>query len=128
MGVTKQFTDFCVTFIPEPPTERPVEWAQFSWDLRTYRKAIQLVYKYRSSTLHDGRPFPAPMCSPPYADPSWAAPAERNTALGMFERGSIWVAKDIPLNLHCFEYITRSTIMRWWHSLLSENASIESDQ
>jgi hypothetical protein len=102
MGATKKFIDFCVAFIPEPPTEPPPEWAQFSWERIPYRKAIQLVYRYRSSALHDGRPFPSPMCSPPYRDPSWSAPAERPTALGSFERGSIWVAKDTPLNLHCF--------------------------
>jgi hypothetical protein len=128
MGVTKKFIDFCVTFIPEPPIERPAEWAQFSWELSTYRKAIQVVYRYRSLALHDGRPFPAPMCSPPYADPSWATPAERMTSLGSHERGSTWMATDIPLNLHCFEYITRSTIMKWWCSLLAEDALSKVDQ
>ncbi|HEY2171303.1 MAG TPA: hypothetical protein VGJ30_16880 [Candidatus Angelobacter sp.] len=128
MGATKKFIDFCMEFIPNPPAERPAEWAQFSWEPCTYRKAIKLVYGYRSLALHDGRPFPSPMCSPPYADPSWAAPAERMISLGSHERGSTWMAKDIPLNLHCFEYITRSTIMRWWRSLLAENASGKVDQ
>lgn len=117
MGATKKFRDFCMEFLPEPPSERPAEWAQFDWDGANMKKAIEKIYAYRSKALHDGRPFPAPMCSVPYKDPSWSAPSETMTAFGEHQMGSTWMKKDIPFLLHVFEYITRETIMNWWRCL-----------
>jgi hypothetical protein len=116
MGATKKIIEFCMAFAPAPPPERPLGWAQFLWDEANLRRAIRLVYNYRSKALHDGRPFPAPMCEPPYSEPSWPAPAERMLGLGSHQMGSTWLEKDIPFNLHCFEYITRATILGWWRS------------
>jgi hypothetical protein len=117
-GATKKFRDFCMEFVPAAPPERPADWAQFAWDSSHLRKAIEKIYHYRSKALHDGRPFPAPICSAPYRDPSWSAPSETMTALGEHQMGSTWMKKDIPFHLHVFEYITRETIMGWWRSLL----------
>jgi hypothetical protein len=118
MGATKKFRDFCMQFTPAEPPERPEQFAQFPWGSSHLKKAIEKVYHYRSKVLHDGRPFPAPMCSVPYKDPSWSAPSETMTAIGEHQMGSTWMKKDIPFHLHVFEYITRETIMGWWRSLL----------
>ncbi len=118
MGVTKQFRDFCMTFMPGAPVQRPAEWARFSWEHSSLKKAIEKIYRYRSQALHEGRPFPAPMCSAPSRDPSWAAPSETMTALGTHQMGSTWLKEDIPFNLHMFEYITREVILGWWRSLV----------
>jgi hypothetical protein len=120
MGATKKFRDFCMGFVPAAPPERPADWAQFPWDNAHLKKAIEKIYHYRSKALHDGRPFPAPMCSVPYRDPSWSAPSEAMTAQGTHQMGSTWMKKDIPFHLHVFEYITRETIMGWWRSLLPQ--------
>lgn len=116
MGATRKFIDFCMEFSLGPPPLRPPEWAQFPWEETNLRKALRLVYRYRSNALHDGRPFPAPMCEPPYSEASWPAPAERMLGIGSHQRGSTWLDKDIPFNLHCFEHIARSTILAWWRA------------
>ena len=119
MGVTKKFRDFCIEFMPMAPAERPIERAQFPWEHSQFKKAMDKIYGYRSKALHDGRPFPAPMCSAPYKDPSWVAPSETMSALGQHQMGSTWLKKDIPFHLHIFEYITREIILGWWRSLIT---------
>ena len=125
MGATKKFIDFCMTFMPAPPPERPAEWAQFPWDEADLRSAVRAIYNYRSLALHDGRPIPAPMCEAPHVDPAWAAPAERMISLGSYQLGSTWLKEDIPFNLHCFEYLTRATILCWWRSQIPETTAPE---
>lgn len=119
MGVTKKFRDFCLQFMPMAPPKRPMEWAQFPWEPSVLKKTLEKIYGYRSNALHDGRPFPAPMCEAPYKDPSWEAPSETMTGLGQHQMGSTWMKKDIPFHLHVFEYMTREIILGWWRSLIS---------
>jgi hypothetical protein len=126
MGLTKKFIDFCLQFNAGPPAVRPPEWVQYTWDDSSrYKKAVGKVYRYRSRALHDGIPFPAPMCAPPYSQPDWPAPAERMFALGSHQRGSTWVESDLPMDLHLFEYIARNAILGWWKSLLEPCHSLE---
>ena len=65
LGSTKKFIDFLLTHLPPPPSQRP-QWGQLSWEESNLRKALRLVYEYRSQALHRGVPFPGPMCAPPY--------------------------------------------------------------
>ena len=122
LGITRKFVDFCMTFVGGPPSKRPAEWAQFNWADEELRRALKLVYNYRSKALHKGIPFPAPMCSPPYKEPTWDAPAERIFGLAIHQKGSTWLEKDLPMSLHLFEYLARSAILAWWRCQITEGA------
>lgn len=76
VGATKKFVEFILTFCPTPPARRPPSGGQLSWDPKELRKTLQQVYGYRSNALHEGRPFPAPMCEPPMRVESWTVPPE----------------------------------------------------
>ena len=89
LGVTRKFLSFLLQFLPDPPRERPAaEWCQHSWMKEEMRRTLRLVYKYRSQALHDGVPFPAPMCEPPLSlDPKWPAPCEKPIGLAASMKG-----------------------------------------
>ena len=81
-GATKRFVDFVLEFRPLEPAGRPT-WptAAIDWSDASLENIVRTVYKYRSKALHAGRPFPAPMCDPPFTSPEWAAPSERPLGL-----------------------------------------------
>jgi hypothetical protein len=114
LGSTQKFVKFCLTHLPAAPPVRPVEWAQFSWTKRNLREAFSKIYHYLSRALHDGHPFPAPMCAAPGRLEGWEAPSETMTSLGTHQRGGTWLKKDVPFYIHIFEYITRNAILEWW--------------
>jgi hypothetical protein len=114
LGSTQKFVKFCLAHLPPPPSPRPAEWAQFPWSRTKMREALSKIYDYRSRALHDGRPFPAPMCSAPGTMREWNAPAETLTSLGIHQGGSTWLKHDVPFHLHIFEYIARNAILEWW--------------
>jgi len=121
LKVSKKFRDFLLAHLPEPPPKRPPEWAQVDWSIESLGRAFGQVYGYRSKALHHGMPFPAPMCRPPYKyEPSWEAREERPS--GMSVSGGTWLAKDLPMLLHIFEYITRHTLNAWWSGMAVEFA------
>jgi hypothetical protein len=115
-GVTRKFLDFVLTFRPPEPAERPSKWATIDWSDNSLSKILKKVYDYRSKALHRGKPFPAPMCQPPFRDASWQTPAEKPTGHSSMGGGT-WLEKDIPVLLHSFEYLTRETLLNWWRSM-----------
>ena len=118
MGATKTFVDFLMEFMPPPPSKRPDKFAQLSWETPYLKKVMTLIYKYRSRALHGGFPFPAPMCEPPhYYAGREKAPEETSESLATGMRGGVWLAKDVPILLHTFEYIARNAIINWWRTL-----------
>lgn len=117
LGATKTFIDFIVEFLPPAPPRRPPLVAQVNWEKSSMRKLMSQIYAYRSRALHGGHPFPAPMCQPPFELGDNNEPAEVLTALAMSTQGSVWMAKDIPMFLHTFEYICRNVILNWWKSV-----------
>jgi len=122
MGATKTFVDFLLKFVPPPPLVRPDPFAQLSWEIKHLKKVMVLVYQYRSRALHGGFPFPAPMCEPPFYYGGNEKAAEEipiGSAAGM--KGGVWLAKDMPIHLHTFEYVVRNSIINWWNSLNPEN-------
>ena len=124
LGITRKFVEFALKFLPGPPQLRPLEWAQFKWEPSQLKKALRTIYGYRSDALHDGRPFPGPMCeAPARLDASWVAPAERMLAEAASQRGGVWLQDDIPMNLHLFEYIARAVLLRWWEACSHKNHS-----
>jgi hypothetical protein len=122
MKSTKKFLDFMSTFMPPPPGRRPGEWAQHPWESGSLKKTMRLIYSYRSMALHDGRPFPASMCEPPFRLQDWNAPTEKPVGLASSMLGRTWLAKDTPMLLQTFEYIVRNALLAWWKSMASSVA------
>ena len=116
-GVTKKFVDFVITFRPPEPessqwTQRPV--ASIDWSEASLKKILKIVYKYRSKALHEGRPFPVPMCEPAHTGDDCASAEKPRGHMSM--GGGVWRDEDLPLLLQTFEYITRMTILNWWRA------------
>ncbi len=123
MGSTKKFVDFLLTFRPEPPPIRPVLAYQLSWDNAPFKKAMSKIYDYRSRALHGGKPFPMPMCTPPFDWMSTGVPHEiigHNT--GMV--GAAWSVADLPMHLHMFVYIVQGALMNWWRQMINDVKSL----
>jgi hypothetical protein len=73
------------------------------------------VYRYRSKALHEGRPFPAPMCMPP--DRVGQVLSEKPHG-DVSMAGGTWKAEDVPILLNTFEYIARNVLLKWWDSAI----------
>jgi len=116
MGAGKKFIDFIIHFLPEPPTKRPPEFFQHSWEQQELKKSLRTIYTWRSRALHGGTPFPEPMCMAP--DRHEDAYDEKPFSPAMGAKGGVWVAKDMPMLIHTFEYIVRNTLINWWKSML----------
>jgi len=116
LGSTKKFIDFVIKFLPGPPMKRPDQWAQLNWSHSSMRKTLGKVYDYRSRALHDGEQFPAPMCMPPVRLETWESYSERPFG-SISSAGGIWLAKDTPILLNTFEYITRGSLLNWWKEI-----------
>ncbi|CAG0961069.1 hypothetical protein METP3_00828 [Methanosarcinales archaeon] len=115
MGATKKFIDFVLEFLPPEPKNRPAEWARHSWEKNKIKKTLDIIYDYRSKALHEGKPFPAPMCmvAPVFGGNISEIPFGYKLSLAT-AKGGKWVPEDIPIILHTFEYIVRGVLLRWW--------------
>jgi hypothetical protein len=114
---TKKFVDFLVAHLPSPPEKRPAAWGQVEWSPDGLRPAFRKIYEHRSRALHDGIPFPPPMCEPPFKDETSDTIAERPIGLAMSGYGGTWMLKDTPMLLHTFEHIVRHVLNAWWASM-----------
>lgn len=111
---TDRFLNFVERYAPPSPDRRPELFAQLDWD--DLRVPLRAVYGLRSRALHDGTPFPDPMCEPamtwgteiPVEKPPW-----KSSSTGF----ATWAAEDVPMFLHTFEYIVRSVLLAWWKAL-----------
>ena len=111
---TGKFVDFGVTFAPEPPERRP-QWGRFDFARESLQPALGQIYAYRSRALHDGTPFPHPMCHPPFQHDE--DPEEVPAGLASGSLGSTWLAADTPMLLHTFAHIVRGALLNWWTAL-----------
>jgi len=120
LGVTAQFLNFVMEFLPAPPPLRPNLSYQVDWGPDELRKALRTIYGYRSKALHEGTPFPEPMClnAGVFMEGDAAIPEKPTGA--MSTRYGVWRAEDTPMLLHTFEYIARGTLLSWW-KCISEN-------
>lgn len=120
LGATRKFVDFCLAFLPPPPAVRPVaEPARIEWTARSMKLRLRAIYRYRSTALHAGTPFPAPMCGSPLRSEGVLHEQLPYGALGT--RGGIWRRDDLPMFLHTFEYIVRNALCAWWASMTTGN-------
>ncbi len=123
LRATARFLGFMSKFMPEPPELRPpeeAEWARLDWSPKAMKKALEGVYKLRSLALHEGIPFPPPMCDPPLRSSSeWPAASERVMGLATAMVGGVWKSDELPMCLHMFEHIARGALINWWQALAS---------
>jgi hypothetical protein len=119
LRVTAKFIDFLIAHRPEPPTVRPEEWRQLSWQDIELSQSFRVIYNHRSRALHDGIPFPAPMCDVVTYVGRTEVPSEKPSFISSHQQGGTWLAKDVPMYLHVFEYIARNAIVHWYQSLVS---------
>ncbi len=119
LRATARFLGFMERFMPPAPELRPPEeWARLDWSPPRMKKLLESVYKLRSLALHEGMPFPPPMCSPPsLVRPEWPAPIEVVLGLASAASGGVWMADELPMSLHTFEYIARGALLKWWTEL-----------
>ena len=122
LGATKKFRDFTMHFRPDAPVQRPEhETLQVKWANSGLKRVLNKVYEYRSRYLHGGIPFPAPMLQFPYPIGSDSPPPEvASIGLASHSHGGTWKRKDVPINLHCFHYITRGVLLNWWQNALTQ--------
>lgn len=118
VGSTKMFCSFLLSFMPEPPPDRPHAFYQVDWSSDALETSLRKIYGIRSEALHGGTPFPVPMCENPRPcepNKSWS---EKPPGLGYATLGAAWQPKDIPMLLHTFEYMVRGALLRWWDSMV----------
>ena len=120
LGATKKFIDFTMRFMPDEPSHRPAEWLQVKWTETELKKVLSKVYLYRSRSLHGGIPFPDPMLQFPFPYPIDKKSSLPEVPLGSASYSGTWLQKDIPINLHCFHYITRGVLLNWWRDALTQ--------
>jgi hypothetical protein len=108
---TSKFLTFLMAHLPPPPPIRPSETLRVDWT--DMPKSLSKVYNYRSQALHSGSPFPAPLLQAPL-NPDQGPPPEMPFGLAAGDGSSVWLAKDMPMYLHLFEYVVRGALIRWW--------------
>jgi len=119
LGAERKMLDFVTEYAPAPPVERPREWGRVDWN--DLEQALRILYDHRSRDLHDGIPFPEPLCQPPEVDDR-GVPAERFGAIAMSGRGGAWPAERLPMYLHTFVYLAGSSLRKWWQELAAEQS------
>lgn len=118
-GSTSKFVKFTIRFRPNAPDQRPdQDWLQVKWSKSGLKEILRKVYEYRSRALHDGIPFPVPMLGAPFYYSQGPTASEIPvTGLALSSLGGTWIPEDVPINLHCFHYITRGALLKWWKEI-----------
>jgi hypothetical protein len=122
---TAKFVDFVCDFLPDPPRARPREWGQCPWDKPAMGRTMATIYDHRCAALHDGIPFPAPMCEPPFKSDEMAVPVERPCGAAYPGLGVQWHDDEVPMCIHIFEYIVRGALCKWWESMIPKGDTVE---
>ncbi|MGP0223310.1 hypothetical protein [Paenarthrobacter sp. NCHU4564] len=110
----KKFIGFVADHNQGPPKPRPAQFQQLDW--LKLDSHMQVIYGHRSSALHDGTPFPAPMLQKPYGtdEEGWS---EMPLGITASSGGSSWAAHQYPMTLQTFEELVRGCLIHWWKGL-----------
>ena len=121
-----KFLDFCEHFFPEPPEIRPPKQYQIEWTRENFAKSLKTIYKYRSKALHNGVPFPQPLCAPaPYVAENNVAIEKGILGIRCNTLGGTWLADDLPFSLNTFSYFTHGCLKKWLQHLMQDPANIQ---
>jgi hypothetical protein len=112
MNVERKLLAFTLNYAPAPPERRP---GGARVDFNDLEPALRQIYEWRSRDLHDGIPFPPPLCEPPIGDAN--GPYERFPALGVQDGGGYWPAEVLPMYLHVFAHVVGGALRNWWRDL-----------
>lgn len=115
LRATARFRTFMKKYAPAAPSVRP-EFGQLDWSPEGLDRAMVKIYQHRSSALHEGIPFPSPICRPP-TFASNQRPTEVPFGLATATAGGVWMASDLPMYLHTFEHLARGALLEWWKAL-----------
>lgn len=119
LGSTNKFIKFCLEFFPEEPEKRPNNGYKVKWSKTGFRDILNKLYGYRSSALHGGIPFPAPLCTPPeYISHNMCFTEKGGSGLATHTLGASWESKDLPITMNTFHYFVNGVLNKWWRSLL----------
>lgn len=123
LGATNKFIKFCLAFMPDPPELRPAEFAQVNWTRNGFKSILSIVYKYRSTALHAGTPFPAPLCWPPGKYNATEGLAEKGClSLAVHALGSSWKSTDLPISMNTFSYFVNGVLNNWWDKIVQQGS------
>jgi len=120
-GSTRKFRSFLVQFMPPPPAIRPDEvYWRVDWTPAAMKRTLNTIYGLRSKALHEGRPFPAPMCMPGSKGVGAVRAEIAVTGLAVWTLGASWIPADAPMTLDVFHYIARGALLAWWDHALAK--------
>lgn len=117
-----KFLEFLIHFGLKPPEPRPIGGA-LDWTPDAMRKALKLVYKFRSDALHASTPFPLPMCEAPLQSDdgggniAWA----EKPGGASFHMGGLWTSEQMPMNLYAFHHLVATALRQWWSAMVTES-------
>ncbi|MCU1748559.1 hypothetical protein [Pseudomonas sp. 6D_7.1_Bac1] len=112
LKATARFIDFCLRNLPAEPSSRPKnEAVRICWEPESIRKCLSTIYNYRSKYLHAGQRFPSLMSKPPFKYEERPCIEREKDYLNRE-----WKRKEVPINLHTFNYIARHVLLNWCRS------------
>lgn len=138
-GVAKEFKrllsagrrvqTFVETFRPSPPSKRPTDPSdRVNWEDELIDH-VKKVYALRSSLLHSGTPFPAPLLAGIGESELEAGDYFPERPTGVWGSGqSEWDASELPMHLHVFAYVVRGSLLNWWKESISPNGKTIGDE
>ncbi|MBY8067005.1 hypothetical protein KW492_01935 [Vibrio fluvialis] len=123
LGATNKFVKFCLNYMPEEPRKRPRDWARIKWSKNNFRSILTMLYGYRSSALHGGVPFPAPLCRPPSQTETDMPPAEKGLlGLASHSLGATWSSKDLPISANTFFEFSHGVLLNWLNEAIEQQS------
>lgn len=109
LKATSKFIGFCLRHLPAEPCSRPDDIdARVIWSLENIKKILSTVYGHRSNYLHTGQRFPSLMSKAPIKFEEKPNVEKEKDWLSRE-----WKERDVPINLHTFNYLTRHILLNW---------------